>query len=219
MAFSDFTLQTAMRAFGLSVDTSRDLFAQVPPVPVGAATATLLRENAPLALSVGTEKARSELLIMPILMEARRQAHYQISVFSGASFIVDTAQRLAGFCDYLVSASPESLYLEAPVLAVVEAKNEAIVSGYGQCIAEMVAAKIFNERAGTPRTVIYGAVTTGDAWSFLQLSGQSVVMEDGYYYLDRIENILGILLFMVRPNVLLENPEGRLAGTVTKHHE
>lgn len=219
MAYSDFTLPDALRSFGLTRQDQAGLFAAAAPVSPSSILTAHLEESAEYALRLNTEKARSELLIMPILMEARRQAHYQISVFSGASFIVDAAQRLAGFCDYLVSASPESLYLEAPVLAVVEAKNEAIVSGYGQCIAEMVAAKIFNERAGTPRTVIYGAVTTGDAWSFLQLSGQSVVMEDGYYYLDRIENILGILLFMVRPNVLLENPEGRLAGTVTKHHE
>ena len=209
MAYSDFTLPDALRSFGLTRHDRAGLFAAVPAVVPSAILTAHLDESAEYALRLNTEKARSELLIMPILMEARRRLHYQISVFSGTNFTVDTNQRLSGFCDYLISASPESLYVEAPVLAVVEAKNEAIVSGYGQCIAEMVAAKIFNERAGTPREHIYGAVTTGDAWSFLQLSGQSVSMEEGYYYLDQLENILGILLYMVgTPETLTPSPVG-----------
>ena len=210
MAYSDFTLPDALRTFGLTRQDREGLFADAAPVIPSSILTAHLEESAEYALRLNTEKARSELLIMPILMEARRQARYQISVFSGASFIVDAAQRLSGFCDYLISASAESLYLESPVLAIVEAKNEAIVSGYGQCIAEMVAARIFNERAGTPREVIYGAVTTGDAWSFLQLSGQSVVMEDHYYYLDRIENILGVLLYMVGFPKMLDGAENKV---------
>lgn len=202
MAYSDFTLPDALRSFGLTRQDREGLFAEAPTVVPSSILTAHLEESAEYALRLNTEKARSELLIMPILMEARRRVNYQVSVFSGTNFTVDTEQRLSGFCDYLISASPESLYVEAPVLAVVEAKNEAIVSGYGQCIAEMVAAKIFNERAETPRETIYGAVTTGDTWSFLQLSGNSVLMEDGYYYLDQIENILGILLYMI------STPEG-----------
>ena len=39
---------------------------------------------------------------------------------------------------------------------------------------EMVAARIFNEREGTPRETLHGAVTTGDVWKFLRLEGDTV---------------------------------------------
>lgn len=197
MAYSDFTLPDVLRSFGLTREDRDGLFGEIATVLPSPILAAHLEESAEYALRLNTEKARSELLIMPILMEVRRRANYRVSVFSGTSFNVDAELRLAGFCDYLVSASPESLYVEAPVLAVVEAKNEAIVSGYGQCIAEMVAAQLFNERNGAPRERIYGAVTTGDAWSFLMLTDQTVLMESSYYYLDQLEKILGILLNIV----------------------
>lgn len=83
--------------------------------------------------------------------------------------MVEPAEGLVGFCDYLLARSPDALLIEAPVLAVVEAKKEDIPGGDGPCIAEMEAARRFNDAAGTPRPTIYGAVTTGDIWSFLSL--------------------------------------------------
>ena len=59
----------------------------------------------------------------------------------------------------------------APVITIVEAKNESIRSGLGQCIAEMVAAQLFNEQKGQLIPTIYGAVTTGSLWRFLTLEG------------------------------------------------
>ncbi|MGD1701193.1 GUN4 domain-containing protein [Dapis sp. BLCC M229] len=51
-------------------------------------------------------------------------------------------QNLGGnsFCDYILSASEFILEIEAPVITIVEAKNESTNVGLGQCIAEMVAA-------------------------------------------------------------------------------
>ncbi|MEB3341847.1 hypothetical protein [Okeania sp.] len=53
-----------------------------------------------------------------------------------------------GFGDFIISKSSEQLYLDTPVVVVVEAKNERIVSGLGQCIAEMVGAEIYNQQDG-----------------------------------------------------------------------
>ena len=85
-----------------------------------------------------------------------------ISLFSGIDFTVDRERGLSGFCDYILSQSAEQLYLDVPVMAVVEAKNEDIISGLGQCIAEMYAAKLYNEKENRLLPCIYGAVTTGD---------------------------------------------------------
>jgi hypothetical protein len=198
MAYSAFTLPESLHQFGLRRLASPDLFPGVTPVSPSPALAQHLAENTGYALNLNTEKARSELLIMPILLDVRRQTNYRISIHSGADFTVAPEQGLSGFCDYLVSASAEALFLESPVLAVVEAKKENIREGYGQCIAEIVAARLFNEQASTPRETLYGAVTTGDVWSFLTLAGSEVTIEEGFRYLDSLEEILGILMHIVR---------------------
>ncbi len=101
-----------------------------------------------------------------MLMEIREIFNGKISLFSGRDFNVDVTQGLNGYCDYIVSASEFILEIEAPVIAIVEAKNDSTNSGLGQCIAEMVAAQRFNQArdkitdfSGTVR--IYGAVTNG----------------------------------------------------------
>jgi len=109
---------------------------------VSALLRDYLRDAAPLALAFSTEKARSEMIIALILLEVRRQRKGEVSLFSGADFNVDPERGLVGFCDYLLSLSREQLSVEAPVVAVVEAKNENLRLGTPQCIAEMVAARL-----------------------------------------------------------------------------
>jgi hypothetical protein len=198
MAYSEFRLDTALERLGLQLARDRNLFAQAPEVVPSPTLRAQLDELSGYALDLRTEKGRSELLIMPILMDLWRQTNHQVAVLSGPEFTVDPAQGLGGFCDYLVAQGPDPLLLRAPVLAVVEAKREDIPGGYGQCIAEMFAARLFNEREGTPRTVLHGTVTTGDQWRFLRLEGSTVWVDQSLYYLDRIEKILGCLMEIVR---------------------
>jgi len=194
MAYSKFTLRDALSRFSLTLDESTDIFAPAPLLAPSAFLTTTLSENAPLALALQTEKARSELIITPILMEVRRQAlPSPVGFFSGIDFEVDEKQGLSGICDYLLSRAKEQSFVRAPVLAVVEAKNENLKPGYGQCAAEMVAAQLFNEREGTEVGAIYGAVTSGDIWKFLRLENGVLCLDRATYYLDRLESILGIL--------------------------
>ncbi len=199
MAYSEFTLTEVTHRFELNIDESQDLFATVPSLTPSSWLQTVLTEDAPLALAVQTEKVRSELLISPILMELRRQIPERIGVFSGVEFNVDPERGLSGFCDFILSLSPEQWLLQAPVLAVVEAKNENLRSGMGQCIAEMVAAQLFNEREGEPLRSVYGAVTTGDIWKFLRLDHKTVFVDKPVYYIESIERILGILYSLFQP--------------------
>jgi hypothetical protein len=145
---------------------------------------------------MNTEKARSEMIIAPILMEVVHLAKGPVSLFSGISFDVDKDQGLNGACDFLVTRSPERFFVSHPVIAIVEAKKEDIAGGIGQCVAAMVAARIFNEREGNPSQV-YGAVTTGSIWRFLKLDGTQVFIDRPEYYLDQVGKIMGILLSFV----------------------
>ncbi len=198
MAYSEFTLSDVTKRFGLAREEAVDLFSATPEVAPSAWLSAILDETVSLALAIHTEKARSELIVAPILVEARRRADRKIGLFSGVSFDVDPESGLNGVCDFILCRGPEQLVIEAPVLAVVEAKNDNVKAGLGQCIAEMVAAQRFNEREGTGITVVHGAVTTGSNWRFLKLAGNVVQIDKAEHYLDRVGKILGILGAILR---------------------
>jgi hypothetical protein len=196
MAYNQFTLDDVKQKLGLSLREVEGLFADVPPAAPSAWLEETLREGASVALAVSTEKARSEWIIAPILLEVRRQRRGELSLFSGTEFNVDESRGLVGFCDWLVARSPEQLAIEAPVVALVEAKNENFRLGVPQCLAEMYAARLFNERRGHPRPVVHGVVTTGNVWRFLRLRGDVAEVDRSEYYLREVDRILGVLLAM-----------------------
>ena len=162
MAYSDFSLIKAKTDFGLTIEEQVNLFADVQAIAPSEHLSFFLAETISLATAINTEKARSELLIAPILLDVRRHLNYQVSLFSGVDFNVDAALGLNGFCDFILSRSTEQYYIEAPVLTIVEAKNESIKSGLGQVTAEMVAAQMFNAiSAHREASSVYGEVTSG----------------------------------------------------------
>lgn len=194
MAYSNFSLGQVKKAFNLQIEEQPNLFAHVKAIAPNEDFSRHLNENIPLALAINTEKARSEFLIAPTLLELRRRSPIPISLFSGTEFNVSPEQGLSGYCDYIISLSKQQLMISAPLIAIVEAKNEDIKAGLGQCIAEMVAAQLFNQEANRSIGILYGIVTTGEIWKFLQLSKQTVTIDLTDYYINNIEQILGILL-------------------------
>jgi hypothetical protein len=206
MAYSDFTLAKVKDVFGLTLDEKQNLFQMVAGVQPSNLLKQILEENLPLATAINSEKARSEFLIAPILSEVRRQLNYRIGLFSGTEFNVDAPQGLSGFCDFIFSASAEQYFISAPVIMIVEAKNENIISGLGQCIAAMVAAQLFNQRAGNGLKTIFGVVTTGTNWKFLTLAQATVHIDSIEYYIKEIDKILGIFLQPLQHVVLTPVP-------------
>lgn len=203
MAYSNFSLSKVKSDFNLIINETTDLFAQVSPIAPSDYLTITLKEHLPLVNAINTEKARSELVIMPVLIEVRRHLNYQISVFSGSEFNVDAAKGLEGRCDFILTRSPEQYYISRPVMTIVEAKNENIKAGLGQCMATMLAAYQFNQQESTPEEIIYGAVTTGTDWKFLQLAGKTVYIDRSNYYIKEIDQILGILVSSLSPEPAL----------------
>lgn len=195
MPYSDFkTLNQFQSDFDLTLEETRNLFADIPGVSPSDYLKQTLDEYLPLATAINTEKARSEFLIAPILAEVRRQMNYQVSLFSGTEFDVDRDRGLSGFCDYIISCSKEQYFIRTPVLTVVEAKNENIKGGLGQCIATMIAAQIFNRNSPVAIPIIYGAVSTGTTWKFITLEDKTASIDLVEYYINQIDIILGILI-------------------------
>jgi hypothetical protein len=198
MAYSDFTLTSITKAFNLTIRDQVDMFTTVTEIQISPLLKETLQENVPLALASNTEKSRSEMIISPVLIELRKQLNHQISLFSGVDFTVDSEKGLNGNCDYIISRSAELLLLRAPIVMLVEAKKENLNAGLGQCIAEMLAARIYNEREQTPpinnTEPIFGVVTSGTNWKFLKLQEQLISIDLDEYYLSNIGKILGILI-------------------------
>lgn len=194
MSYENFSVEQIEDEFEIKVVDVPGLFKDIKPIEPSEMLVNLLEQFIPLGTSIGTEKARSEFMIAPILAEVRKMANNQISLFSGNKFDVDKSKGLNGYCDFMFSASTSQLNLSAPVMAIVEAKNENINSAFGQCMAEMVAAQIYNELKGRPIKYIYGCVTTASVWKFLQLTEKLIRLDDREYYLDQMPKILGIFV-------------------------
>jgi hypothetical protein len=198
MAYSDFKLSEIIQKFELTLNELSGLFGDIPEEEPSDLLTTILKENVDLANSINTEKARSEMIISPILLEVRRKLNNQISLFSGVDFNVDNSQGLNGFCDFLISLSKEQLFVRAPIITLVESKNENLKSGLAQCIAEMLAAQLFNQQQQNPIKIIYGAVTIGTIWQFLKLEDKIVSIDLTEYYIKDVKKILGILISAIK---------------------
>lgn len=197
MAYSDFNLEDLKQQFNLQLVESTGVFL-AEAVEVSDFLQETIRRNLPLATAINTEKARSELLIAPVLVELK-QINPNISLFSGTEFTVDIQKGLNGICDFLISRSKEQLSIEAPVTAIVEAKKENLNAAMPQCIAAMVAAQVFNQRKGNPIACIYGVVTTGSIWRFLKLQEQTVTIDFQEIYLTPLDKLLGLLVVTLKP--------------------
>ncbi len=197
MPYSSFTLESVLQAFPLEKVNVQGLFSAIEPIEPSALLTTTLARNVPLAASIDTEKAKSEMIVAQVLVELREQLERRISLFSGVDFNVDSDSDLTGVCDFLISLSPWQRFVEAPVITLVEAKNDNLINGLGQCVAEMVAAQRFNAEKGNDIPCVYGASTTGVMWQFLKLEGKQLHVDMSVYQIAECHRILGILASMV----------------------
>ncbi len=196
MPYSKFTLPQVVENFQLTLVEGDRFLQDIPPVQPSSLLAQILKDTLPWAIAVSSEKARSEGIINPVLLEVKRQLAGKISVFSGEEFSVQPDVDLTGYVDFLISRSPEQLYVKAPAVVLVEAKKEDLKPGLGQCLAEMVAAQRFNQQQQQPISTIYGTVTSSTVWRFLKLEGQTATIDLTDYPLPPVERILGFLVWM-----------------------
>jgi len=199
VAYPDFTLSEITKQFNLTLTETTDLLAEISETPIRPEFQARFNTTLPLALATSTEKARSEFIIAPVLVELWLLQDRKIGLLSGVEFNIDESQGLVGVCDYIITRSPEQMFVKAPVMMLVEAKNEDLKRGYGQCIAEMIAAQRFNTREGSESPQIYGIVTIGELWRFLILEDTNAYIDSRSYHIDRLPKIMGILMHLTSP--------------------
>ena len=195
MSYDNFSFSTAKAVFNLTTIEDR------PAIPHSQiesdrtlALQQIIDENLPLAIAIGTEKARSELLIAPVLVEVRKLLDRRVSLFSGVEFNVDSFHGLTGICDFLISTSPEQYAIEAPVLVLVEAKKADLNAGMGQVVAEMVAAQKFNRIKKNQVDIVYGCITNGAQWRFLNLRDRILTIDPEDRNLKPLAELVGSIV-------------------------
>ncbi|MCC5637338.1 hypothetical protein LC593_16005 [Nostoc sp. CHAB 5844] len=195
MAYSDFTLEKAVTNLGI-ITQEADLFPQLVPLPIPAWLDETLKKRTQLFLI--SEKARSEFIIAPILLACRDISQDRLAIFSGQRLDVDPAQGLIGECDFILALAPPLPPLRSPIITIVEAKKNDVEAGLGQCIAQMVAADLFNRSSNQVEKPVYGCVTTGEVWQFLKLFQKIAFLDHQRYYLDNVGAILAIVQTIVQ---------------------
>ena len=142
------------------------------------------------------EKSKSERVVSPILLEVLEQYREQITFFSGEEVNISAEDDLAGPCDFFFALTPPSLLLEAPIISIVEAKDEDLDWGIAQCSAQLYAANLFNQQEGKLIPILYGCATTGTEWVFLKF-------EDNTFSIDKkpmteLSEILGTWHWIIK---------------------
>jgi hypothetical protein len=198
MSFRDFTVSSVRQTLNLRIQEVR-LFESVAPSPIRPDFADSIRYGVDLATSIDTEKAKSEFIIAPILMELRRATGDRFKLFSGVEWNVDPERGLNGYCDFILTRGASQLFVSAPFLAIAEAKNDHIINGLAQCIAGMYAATVANQADGLPPGVVFGIVSTGTLWRVLRLTGDLVEIDTDNLIVSDLPRLMGVLEYITRP--------------------
>ena len=205
MGYGDFTFDSLLAQFDLRV-VQAPLFVPVPCVEPSPWLSDTLRKGRSSAFY--SEKSRSEFIVAPVLLTCQEMFQSECCLYSGIRLDVEPDKGLKGECDFILAKTPPTPALRAPLLVIVEAKKNDIEEGLAQCAAQMVAARLFNERHKELLSEMYGCVTTGEAWQFLRLREQELLVDADRYYLTDVSAVLGILVAVMTGGPTKELPTG-----------
>jgi len=194
MNYNKFSFDRIKRRFNLN-EVQKDLFEGITPIEPSDWLKQTMEITADLPIK--TEKARTEFILMPILLELRKRTNRMFTIYSGEYFNVEPREGLAGPSDIILSMGAESYSISSPVMSIVQAYKNNLDLGLGKCVAQMIAADIFNEREDNQITTIYGCVTTGEQWLFLRLEGDTIQIHPHRFFLNELTDIIGMFQSML----------------------
>jgi hypothetical protein len=192
MAFSDYkTISQVQKEFGILYQEKNFIAAlETPPSPQFLSEFEFSMETIDVYTS---EASRAEAIIFPILREVYKSYHDRYSIWIQKAVVYN--DRLNGTPDYLIAArSPlGKTVLEAPLVMIAEAKKNDFEQGWGQCLAELVAAQKINDNAGL---AVHGIVTDGKLWEFGKLVGSTFIKNAEGFTVDHLAALFGALNFV-----------------------
>jgi hypothetical protein len=194
MAFTDFkSIQQVQQAFNIKYTEADYLSSQeLEPSVAFCEEFTFSRQYIDVFSS---EASRCENVIYPIIREVYKRYVSNYSLWSHRALSYDEV--LTGTPDYLItSRSPlGKTILGRPVLVIVEAKQNNFTEGWGQCLAEMVAAQKLNADDIFP---VHGIVTDGEVWHFGKLVGQVFIKNQTVLAISDVKKICGSISALMK---------------------
>ncbi|WP_416309725.1 hypothetical protein [Spirulina sp. 06S082] len=140
-----------------------------------------------------SEYAICENIIAPILREIWLKYMENLMLWSHQPLTYD--ENLSGIPDYIVAKrSPRGkIILEKPYLILVEAKKDNFEEGWGQCLAELMAAQKLNNESGKR---VFGIVSNGKLWEFGQLKEETFTKNTKSYLLEDLEKLMAAINYL-----------------------
>ncbi len=192
MAFSDYkTISQVQKEFGIKYKEENFIVAQDnEPSVTFWKEFEFNRENIDIYTS---EASRTDLIITPILREVYKQYHDKYSFWIQKS--ITYSDKLSGTPDYIIATRSAlgKTVLELPLVIVVEAKKNDFEQGWGQCLAELVAAQKINDDASI---VVHGIVTDGELWKFGKLMGNTFTSNIEGYTVGDLPKLFGAINYV-----------------------
>ncbi len=141
-----------------------------------------------------SEASRCENVIYPVLREACKQYIHQYSLWSHKSISAD--EILAGTPDYIIAKRSElgKNVLGFPFILIVEAKQNDFKKGWGQCLAELVAAQKLNQN---DENAVYGIVTDAEMWQFGKLHQKIFTKNASRATIDNLKDVFGAVCSLI----------------------
>jgi hypothetical protein len=142
-----------------------------------------------------SEASRCENIIYPIIREVYKSFVDKYSLWSHKSISYD--DQLNGTPDYIISTKSElgKTVLGLPVVLVAEAKQNNFIEGWGQCLAELVAAQKINEQE---TIAVYGIVTDGELWQFGKLMSNIFTKHNTSLTINSIDNLFQAIGYLLK---------------------
>ena len=130
-----------------------------------------------------SEGARCEAVIFPVLREVYKRYAEDYALWIKKPITYDDV--LNGTPDYFISTRSElgKLVVGTPLIMLVEAKKNDFEIGWGQCLAELVAAQKINEDMEHP---VYGIVSDGTLWQIGHLVGETFTQNRTSFSMDNL---------------------------------
>ena len=145
-----------------------------------------------------SEASRCENVIYPILRDVYKNYVEWFSLWSHESISYNA--ELSGTPDYLVSTKSAlgKTVPGIPILIIVEAKRNDFVTGWGQCLAELVAVQKINNDT---LKHVYGIVTDGTLWQFGKLAGDLFTLSETALTINELKKIFGAIGYLMRDSL------------------
>lgn len=189
MAFTDFNSPDEVQKAYNIISSEEEFLHPVPRTPSESFLQDLefSRTNFDIFSS---EASRCEAVIFPLLRETCKAFVTNYSLWSHKSIAATADPKLTGTPDYIIARRSElgKNVLGFPLVLIAEAKQNNFTKGWGQCLAELVAAQSLNAK---PEQPVYGIVTDAEVWQFGKLEEKIFTKNLSRALIDDIEGAFG----------------------------